>query len=91
VTLLVDELSQFRQGGPWDAERLEGQYVVEYEDYATIAIGLYMAAAGLPLQLALLVQSAYVAQDFRLLSAREVRDTQIGYELYQSGRISPRQ
>ncbi len=91
VTLLVDELSQFRQGGPWDAERIEGQYVTEYQDYATMAIGLYMAAAGSPLQIALLVQSAYVAQDFRLLSAREVRDTQIGYELYQSGRISPRQ
>ncbi|MGA3309838.1 MAG: hypothetical protein ABSD08_14660 [Xanthobacteraceae bacterium] len=91
VALLVEQLSQFRQGGTWDAERFEGQYVTEYQDYATTAIGLYMAAAGIPYQLALLIQSAYVAQDFRLLSAREVRDTQIGYELYQSGRISPRQ
>jgi hypothetical protein len=85
---LADELRQFEHNGPWDAERFEGQYVTEYQDYATIAIGLYMAAAGIPYQVALLIQLSYTARDYRWLSAREIRDTQMGYELYQSGRIS---
>jgi hypothetical protein len=85
---IAQELRQFEHNGAWDAERVQGRYVVEYEDYATIAIGLYCAAAGMPFYTALLVQLTYAMKEGRLLTAREIRDTQIGYELYQSGRIS---
>jgi hypothetical protein len=86
---LSDDLRQFERNGPWDAERFQGQYVIDYTDYATIAIGLYMAAAGVPFAIAVLIQQTYLLWNFRLLSEREIRDTEIGYELYQSGRISP--
>jgi hypothetical protein len=86
---LAQELQQFQHNGAWDAERVQGQYVSDYTDYATIAIGLYCAAAGLPFYAALLIQLTYTAKQGRLLTAREIRDTQIGYELYQSGRVLP--
>ncbi len=85
---IAHELQQFEHNGAWDAERVQGRYVTEYEDYATIAIGLYCAAAGIPFYTALLIQLSYTLKQGRLLTAREIRDTQIGYELYQSGRIS---
>ena len=43
------ELSRFFTGGPWDAQRVDGVPVRQYRDYATVAIGLYGAAAGIPL------------------------------------------
>ena len=98
VGFLVDRISQFGHNGPWDAERFHGKYVDDYADYATIAIGLYMAAAGVPFQLSLLSQNIYAARHsthneptdrlYRWLSQRDIRNTQIGYELYRSGRIA---
>ena len=100
LALLTDRLSRFRQNGAWDAERYHGQYVDDYSDYATMAIGLYMAAAGVPLQLSLASQAAYAVMNsnhegpkhwfYTSLPLRNVRNTEIGYELYQSGRITPR-
>ncbi len=40
-------LANFRRGGPWDAQRIGGQYHPEYVNYATVAIGLYAAANGI--------------------------------------------
>jgi len=37
-------LSNFRRGGPWDAQRVGGTFHPEYVSYATVAIGLYAAA-----------------------------------------------
>jgi len=42
------ELSNFDRGAPWDAQRIGGSYHGQYVDYATVAIGLYAAAAGIP-------------------------------------------
>lgn len=94
---LIDQLRQFGQGGIWDAQRIQGQAVDEYRDYATIAIGLFAAAAGLPIQIALQIENvyAYLSSNFdeqmdevyTNLPRRNVRNTEIGYELYQSGRI----
>ncbi len=100
TTRLASELLRFGQGGPWDAQRVHGQFVDDYRDYATITIGLYMAAAGVPIQIALRLQNeyAYVFSNFdpkepkdeiyTNLPKRNVRNTEIGYELYASGRIS---
>jgi len=99
---LGDELLRFGQGGPWDAQRIQGQVVSDYRDYATIAIGLYMAAAGVPIQFALSLENGYAFlhsnfdpmepkdEVYTYLPKRNVRNTEIGYELYESGRISAR-
>lgn len=97
---LAAQLAKFGHGGSWDAQRVQGQFVEDYRDYATIAIGLYMAAAGVPIDMALWIENEYARwrsnfdpdeqkdSVYTSLSTRNVRNTQIGYELYQSGRIS---
>jgi hypothetical protein len=102
AAMFIVRASQFAQGGSWDAQRVNGQFVDEYRDYATIAIGLYMAAAEIPIQIALLVEDIYARRHstfgpdepkdaiYRDLPTRNVRNTEIGYELYRSGRISAR-
>jgi hypothetical protein len=42
------QLYQFRRWGPWDAQRVGRKYRYEFVDYATVIIGLYAAAAGIP-------------------------------------------
>lgn len=98
---LARQLANFGHGGLWDAQRVGGEYVDEYRDYATIAIGLYMAAAGVPMEEALSIENEYArrrshfnpdeAKDdvYTSLPRRNVRNTEIGYELYKSGRITP--
>jgi len=67
-------------------------------DYATVGIGLYGAAAGIPVDEILTYQNAYAAgrSDFKKarmdpiytnLAERNVFNTKLGYQLYQSGRI----
>ncbi len=102
AAMFVARASQFGQGGLWDAQRVDGQFVDEYRDYATIAVGLYMAAAGVPMRIALLVQDIYAWWNstfgpketmdavYNHLPVRNVRNTELGYELYRSGRISGR-
>ena len=92
------ELGQFRQGGPLDAERVQGQYVADYHDYANVAIGLYLAAAGVKLEDGLSFANDYAGvmsqfhepmdEVYTYLPKRDVHDVRMGYELYQSGRIS---
>jgi hypothetical protein len=45
---LAIQLSNFKHGGPWDAERISsvGAYVNEYHDSANMFIGLYMPPQG---------------------------------------------
>jgi len=97
--LLALELAPLGQGGSLDAERVQGQYVDDYHDYANIAIGLYMAAAGVKIEDALTIVNDYAwlnshsaeSKDevYTSTSKRDVRNIKMGYELYQSGRISP--
>lgn len=96
---LYDKLRQFGHGAVWDAQRIQGQSVEEYRDYATIAIGLFAAAAGLPIQIALQIENVYAFfsstfdpdeqkdEVYTNLPTRNVRNTEIGYELYESRRI----
>ena len=72
-----------------------------YVDYATISIGLYTAATGIPLEKSLEMQNNYardhsqydkniVMDDtYKSLPKRNVANTRIGYDLYNSGRILP--
>ena len=92
------DLEHFARFGIWDAQRLTGKFDDRYIDYATVAIGLYAAAAGIPRAVALEIQN-YVARNshyppgtkyddfYRNLPIRNVRNTDIGYELFRSRRV----
>lgn len=98
---LVGDLSNFRQGGAWDAQRTGGKYHPDFVSDATINIGLYGAAAGIPQDQLLSVQNEYAALQSHFPTTRKmdpvythlpeqnVRNTQLGYSLYNSGRIGP--
>jgi len=92
------ELSKFWRGGSWDAQRIGGSFHPEFVDYATVAIGLYAAANGIPRDQILSIQdivartSKYpygteMDQTYIHLPKRNIRNTDLGYLLYQSGRI----
>lgn len=92
-------LEKFRQGGEWDAQRVGHRYHDEYVDYATVAIGLYAAAAGIPEAAILTIQDTYAFlrsryrdkaghdKDYPSLLHENVENTQIGYSLYRSQRM----
>ena len=93
-------LSNFRRGGPWDAQRIGGFYHDEFVDYATVAIGLYAAANGISESRILSYQdlvartSRYrsnteMDKQYTHLPIRNVQNTHLGYTLYQSGQIGP--
>jgi len=97
---LLPDLMRFKQGGDWDAQRIDGKNVREYQDYATIAIGLYAAAANVPIDDILSDQNSYARvfshfdpkapmdSVYTHLREKNVQNTKFGYELYRSGRIS---
>ena len=82
-----------------DAERFDGNYVRDYHDYANVAIGVFMAAAGVSREDDLAITSAYAAalstlgQDesrdevYSHLAKQDVADNLKDYGLYESGRI----
>jgi hypothetical protein len=98
---LAIQLSNFKHGGPWDAERIssEGAYVTEYHDPANMFIGLYLAATGVPQNDGLLIADTYARffsnfegpkdATYPHLSQQNVADVKMGYDLYWSGRIRP--
>lgn len=97
---IVEDLAQFRQGQPWDAQRVHGVAVRQYRNYATVAIGLYGAAAKIPVDHLLAIQNEYawwesrfsreeMDDTYRFLPKRNVANTRLGYELYESGRVGP--
>lgn len=99
LTLLALDLAKFGQWREWDAQRHDGQFVDKWVDYATVAIGLYAAAAGMPEAWILNVQNEYAKRfsDFgnaerdpvyRHLRRENVWNTRLGYELYRTGRFS---
>jgi hypothetical protein len=98
---LAIQLSNFKHGGPWDAERISSEqaYVGEYHDPANMFIGLYMAATGVPQNDGLLIADTYARlfssfeepkdATYTHLSQQDVADVKMGYDLYWSGRIRP--
>lgn len=89
-------LSNFRQTHAWDAQRVGGKYHEKYREYATVAIGLYGAAAGIPEPEILRLQDEYARffshfgpntefdNVYAHLPADNVQNTHLGYDLYQS-------
>lgn len=95
-------LSNFRQNGIWDIQRVgfDKLPTPAFVDVATVAIGLYSAAAGIPLSVLLWVENQYAKYNsnfgdakmddtYNYLPARNVWNTKLGYELYETRRIGP--
>lgn len=96
VARLGADLWKFRQSGPWDAQRRDGRNIDEWVDYATIAIGLYAAAAGMSENAILIMQNEYARRNsnfgkvpmdetYAFLPKRNVFNTKLGFDLYRSG------
>jgi hypothetical protein len=96
-----DRLLHFDRGATWDAQRIGGMYHPEFVDYATVAIGLYAAAAGYSRDEILAIED-HVArgsqydpktrfdETYKHLPKRNVANTDLGYSLFRSGGISAR-
>ena len=95
---LFAKLDKFNRGNAWDAQRLDGPFRDEFIDYATVIIGLYAAATGLSRAQILFIEnivailSSYKTKEpmdetYIFLRKRNVLNTDLGYTLYQSGRI----
>ncbi len=99
LSLELMRLYKFKQGGVWDAQRAGGKNYPDYVDYATVAIGLYAASSGVSRDEILRVQDIYAAKYSRYspdipmdktythLPFRNVANTDLGFQLYQSGGI----
>lgn len=98
---LIMSLFHFRQGGAWDAQRIEGTVVHEFINYATVVIGLYGAAAGIDMNSMLEIEDFYfrfqsthrkgaqMDKTYSHLPEINVKNTELGYELFETGRIGP--
>jgi len=98
VGIIAMALAPFQQGGNLDAERFEGQYVRDYHAYANIALGIFMAAAGVSIDDALAIADAYAESKSNFHGPKDkvythsleadVQNIKLGYKLYKSGRVS---
>jgi hypothetical protein len=84
------------RGGLWDLQRIDGQFYPQFRDVSTIAIGLYGAAAGIPINDLPSVENTVEHSDpiktpWILCGQTSLQEmwpnTKIGYDLYNSERI----
>jgi hypothetical protein len=94
----IGALCHFDRGHPWDAQRINHTYHREFVNYATVAIGLYAAANGIPEKDILTAQNlrafdSHYASDVKMdgtytnLPATNVENTHLGYWLYLQHKI----
>ena len=93
--VLGADLYRLTTGQAWDMQRLNGTFDPKYIDYATVAIGLHNAAAGVEMQTSLSMQNFFasyrsrypqgttMSESYPSLPLRNVLNTQIGYDLYK--------
>ena len=97
---VMDGLTNFGQGRAWDLQRQGPDNTVDQKfiDAATVALGLYGAAAGIYPHDLLMLQSYYAllnsdfgnkerSRKYYPLPETNVENTRLGYELHRSGRI----
>ncbi len=95
----LEPLPLFKQGGPWDEQRINGTFYPHFVDYATITIGLYGAASGTPESLVLEIENLYAWRNsqykptdptsfydttYTNIPRVNVFNTNLGYNLYNS-------
>jgi hypothetical protein len=97
----LNQLAKFNQGHEWDAQRIGGHFHPEFVDYATVAIGLYADAAGITENQILSIENNFALLEshyppgtpmdstYTHLPERNVANTDLGYQLVDSGRIQP--
>jgi hypothetical protein len=100
LAMLALDLDKFPRSKSWDIQRLDGTFDRRYIDGATILIGMYAASAGMTLSDMLFIENRYAVRGdhkgatfdptYTNLPPRNVRNTEIGYELITSGKISPK-
>lgn len=95
-TFVLSSLSQFRIGGPWDAQRANGQNYAQFRGFSNVAIGLYAGAAGLTADEANMIADVYASghstftgqvmdAQFQNLPAANVDNTSLGVSLATTG------
>jgi len=97
---IAANLFKFRHGGPWDLQRPGN--VPAFVDPASVAIGLYGAAAGVPFDRMMRVQQIFarimrpnwgnvpISEDYSPLPKRNEANTRKGYDLFNTGAIASR-
>ncbi len=98
-SLIKSPLRRFGQRALWDAQRYKLEKAMpEFRDAASIYIGIYAAAAGIPLDMIQEIQDDYATfnsrfsnekmdDNYRGLPERNVRNVDIGYGLVQNSRL----
>ena len=97
ITASYDAMDLFSHNGTWDFQRGgSANGTINHPEFisaSTVAIGIYFAAAGVPLGICLTIQNAYAQQhstyapttrmdaEYRYLPALNVQNTIIGYDL----------
>lgn len=99
ATFIAVTLLPFIHGGSLDAERFDSNYVREYRHYTSIALGIFMAAAGVSREDMLWIADSYARSSstfgpheqmdplYTRSAKQDIEDNRRGYELYESGRI----
>jgi hypothetical protein len=96
----AEDVSKLGRGGEWDLQRLSGKFDPRFTDSATILIGMYAASAGitrsqiLSIENDVAITSSYAKgtqmdSTYTHLPARNVKNTDIGMQLVQSGAYVP--
>ena len=97
IAMVAAALLPFAHAGSFDAERFDFNYVRDYRHYTSMALGIYMAAAGVSREDMLTIADFYAGifshfheetdAHYAHSSKQDVQDNLRGYELYESGRI----
>jgi hypothetical protein len=99
IATVAAALLPFAHGGSFDAERFDFNYVCDYRHYTSLALGIYMAAAGVSREDMLTIADFYAGifstfhekrdPNYPHSTKQDIQDNIRGYELYESGRIRP--
>ncbi len=99
ASLIASPIVNFGQGRVWDAQRYDGTHFASFVSGASILIGIYGAAAGIPESMMQGIQNDYaflhsrfapgtvMDSTYRYLPATNVENVHIGYELVTSGQL----
>jgi hypothetical protein len=99
AAVIALKLLPFLHGGSFDAERTDSNYICEYRHYTSIALGIFMAAAGVSREDMLWIADSYASSSSRFganetmdpnykhSAQQDIEDNLRGYDLYESGRI----
>jgi hypothetical protein len=96
TAIVTYELLAFAHAGSLDAERFDNYYIRDYRHYTSIALGVFMAAAGVSREDMLTIADYYASSSSHFheemddlyphSTKQDIQDNLRGYDLYESGR-----